>query len=93
MGKLRWSLGTNELTEVTNRSKEVYVETMLKEGVINKTQANKMLKYSIVHSQKKFFGSLLGKLIWRNADSEKTESICSIVKIVSIPEKENVLPE
>lgn len=89
MGNIRMSLDSVELTTIMNRAKEVYVENMLKEGIIDNTQANQMLKNSIVFSDKKMLGGLLGKII---SPKEKQESYAiSIVKVLNSPEKD-VLP-
>lgn len=72
------SMSTSDLTQSANQFKEVFLESMVKEGAISQEKANEMNKYCIVLVKKKFFGKIWDKM-W-NKDTDTTRVV--VVKVI-----------
>lgn len=69
MGVIKgWTMTPKSLTEEGNKMKELFLETMLKEGHITEEQHKEMNRYCLVVAEKTFFGKFWDKLIWKNQD-------------------------
>lgn len=56
------------LTETGNQFKEVFLEKMHQEGIIDDNQFKQMLGYSIILSKKKYLGGIWDKLFNKDYD-------------------------
>lgn len=72
-----YSLTREQLTEELNSGKENFVRAMLKDGVITQEQKEIMDNYSIVLTQKGFFGK-----VWDKIFKKKDVSYYFVVKII-----------
>ena len=75
-----YTLTAEDLTSFSNQTKEAFIKDMLKEGIINEDQAEKMGSYSIVIAEKGFFGSIIDKFLFKN--SKDSDMKITTVKIL-----------
>ena len=68
----------NELTEESNKFKDIFLKSMKDEGIINEKQHGEMSKYSIILAKKSFLGRTWDKL-W-NKDDDSVNII--VVKVL-----------
>lgn len=73
-----YSMSRESLTVELNKGKELFITSMLNEGIINNEQYEQIKNYSIVLGKKGFFGSLWDKLFKKN-----DEDYYFIVKIIA----------
>ena len=69
-----FTYSTNNLTEFSNQVREIFIEQMEKEKVIDKDQAENMKNYSVIIAEK--------SLLWRFFDKlffDKTEDPAIII--------------
>lgn len=75
----RFTMSTTDLTEESNKMKELFLKTMLQEGHITEEQHKEMNRYCLIVAEKTFFGKLWDGLLWKN-DPESVHII--VVKVL-----------
>jgi len=75
-----YTMSAQALTEQNNQAKEVFVETMLKNGVINEDMAETLSQYSIVVAEKSYFGKLWNKVFFKGDYDGMTIVIVKVMK-------------
>lgn len=80
-----YTMSARALTESANQFKEIFTKQMLKEGVIDKDQINKMNQYCVVVHEKGFFGSLWDKIQFKK---DSSDMVITVVKVVNELENE-----
>jgi len=74
-----YKMSAQALTENYNQSKELYIDALLKENIIDDEMANKMNQYCMVISEKKFFGKIWAKIFWKNHNEDMNISVIKII--------------
>jgi hypothetical protein len=74
-----YTLTLSQLTSESNKVKDILLESLLKEKIIDKETYEKSKKYCIVVHEKGFFGSILKKLFKSESQTRYT-----IVKLIDI---------
>lgn len=67
-----------ELTVNSNKSKELFIQKMVKEKIITNEQGNEMLKYSIIVHEKGFFGKLVDDIL--GYDDELNMTVVKVIE-------------
>lgn len=68
-----------ELTKELNKAREIYLQTLKDNNVIDEDTFQKMLHYSIVVARKSFFGSIWDKL-WKNVTKSHRYIVVNVIE-------------
>ena len=75
-----YTMSARALTEQNNQAKEVFVETMLKNGVITDEMAEELSQYCLVIAEKSYFGKLWNKVFFKGDYDGMTITVVKVLK-------------
>lgn len=74
----RFLYGEIEMTYLANQTLDIFIETMVFNGILDKEKAEELSQFRAVVNKKGFFGKLISNTLFKNNDS----LMLNIVKVM-----------